>query len=121
MTKSVRDLGVEELMGEIGDWRKKMDELDLKLVKLLNERCSCALEIGKIKKKLHIDIYDPNREEQVIGNVQDVAQGPLTKKAMRRLFERIIDESRRAERTSRTSTNNRLRKSNKTKQASKEE
>jgi len=115
MTKSLKDLGVKELMGEIEDWRKKMDELDLKLVKLLNERCSCALEIGKIKNKLNIDIYDPNREEQVIVNVEGVAQGPLTKKAMRRLFERIIDESRRAERTSRSSEKNRLRKSNKTK------
>ena len=32
---------------EIGDWRNKIDELDLALVRLLNERAHCAIEIGK--------------------------------------------------------------------------
>ncbi len=87
-------------MDDIAKWRKKIDELDLELVKLLNERSQCAIEIGKLKHKLSIEIYDPRREEEVIGRVWKEADGPLSKEAIKRLFERIIDESRRAERRS---------------------
>lgn len=89
-------------MDDISDWRKKIDEIDLKLVKLLNQRSKCAIEIGKLKHKLNMEIYDPRREEEVIGRVWKEANGPLTKEAIKRLFERIIDESRRAERQSRS-------------------
>lgn len=85
-------------MSDIAKWRDKIDEIDLELVKLLNQRSKCAIEIGKVKEKLNIEIYDPEREHQVIRNAQGATQGPLTKEALRRLFERIIDESRRAER-----------------------
>jgi len=88
-------------MDDIARWRRKIDELDLKLVKLLNQRSECAIEIGKLKHKLNIEIYDPRREEEVIGRVWKEANGPLSKGAIKRLFERIIDESRRAERGSR--------------------
>ncbi len=88
-------------MDDIPKWRKEIDELDLELVKLLNQRSQCAIEIGKLKHKLDIEIYDPRREEEVIGRVWKEANGPLSKEAVKRLFERIIDESRRAERESR--------------------
>ena len=88
-------------MDDIAKWREKIDELDLELVKLLNQRSDCAIEIGKLKHKLDIEIYDPRREEEVIGRVWKEANGPLSKEAVKRLFERIIDESRRAERESR--------------------
>ena len=87
-------------MADIDHWRKKIDEINLKLVELLNERGRCAIEIGKIKQRLDVEIYDPEREQQVIEHVQSLTQGPLSREAIRRLFERIIDESRRAERES---------------------
>lgn len=86
---------------KIEDWRKKIDAIDLELVKLLNRRGHCAIEIGKIKHELKLEIYDPKREQEVIRNVQGATGGPLTPAAIRRLFERIIDESRRAEREAR--------------------
>lgn len=82
----------------IAGWRDRIDELDRQLVKLLNERTRCAIEIGKVKRQLNREIYDPKREEQVIRNVQAAGSGPLTDEAIRRLFERIIDETRRTER-----------------------
>ncbi len=85
-------------MDDIAKWRKKIDELDLELVKLLNRRSQCAIEIGKLKHTLNIEIYDPRREEEVLDRVWKEANGPLSKEAVKRLFERVIDESRRAER-----------------------
>ena len=90
-------------MDDIEDWRKKIDEIDLELVELLNRRSQCAIEIGRIKNKLNVEIYDPRREETVIDNVRNVSPGPLTKEAVQRLFERIVDESRRAQREVRNS------------------
>jgi len=80
------------------DWRRRIDELDLQLVQLFNERSQCAIEIGHIKRRLGIDVYSPQREAQVIANVTAANRGPLDREAIRRLFERVIDESRRIER-----------------------
>jgi chorismate mutase len=82
----------------ISDWRRRMDEIDKKLVDLLNERCKCALEIGHIKQQSNIPLYQPAREKEVLANAETNNQGPLTDAAIRRLFERIIDEARSAER-----------------------
>ena len=82
----------------ISDWRRRMDEIDKKLVELLNERCKCALEIGHIKQQSHIPLYQPAREKEVLANAENNNQGPLSHDAIRRLFERIIDEARSAER-----------------------
>ena len=82
----------------IADWRRRMDEIDKKLVELLNERCKCALEIGHIKQESKIPLYQPAREKEVLANAEGNNRGPLSHAAIRRLFERIIDEARSAER-----------------------
>jgi chorismate mutase len=82
----------------ISDWRQRMDEIDRKLVELLNERSQCALEIGRLKQAAGMPIYQPARENEVLSNAARNNRGPLTNAAIRRLFERIIDEARSAER-----------------------
>ena len=85
-------------MDNIEDWRDKIDEIDKKLVELLNERARSADEIGKIKQRLGMEAYSPKREKEVLDNVIKYNTGPLNNLALRRLFERIIDESRKLER-----------------------
>jgi chorismate mutase len=82
----------------ISDWRRRMDEIDKKLVELLNERSQCALEIGRLKQEAGIPIYQPTRENEVLANAETNNRGPLSHAAIRRLFERVIDEARSAER-----------------------
>jgi chorismate mutase len=82
----------------LSDWRRRIDEIDRKLVELLNERSRCALEIGKLKQAENIPLYQPEREKEVLENAERTNTGPLTDAAVRRLFERIIDEARSAER-----------------------
>ena len=82
----------------IDDWRDEIDRIDEQLVRLLNERSQCAIEIGRIKREAGLAVYSPSREKQVIEHVTAVNGGPLDADAMRRLFERIIDESRSIER-----------------------
>ncbi len=83
----------------LDDLRKDIDRVDEVLVRLLNERARCVCEIGRLKKELNIEIYQPDREKQVLRHVRTVAsEGPLGPDAIARLFERIIDEARRLER-----------------------
>jgi chorismate mutase len=82
----------------LSDWRRRMDEIDKKLVELLNERSQCALEVGRIKQEAGMPIYQPVRENEVLANAARNNKGPLSDAAIRRLFERIIDEARSAER-----------------------
>jgi len=87
-------------MSDMADWRKRIDEIDLQLVKLLNERAQCAVEIGHIKKTLNLPAWQPQREAEILRNVVKANAGPLDDAAIRRLFERIIDEARSLERHS---------------------
>jgi chorismate mutase len=86
-------------MPTLEELRKDIDRVDEVLVRLLNERARCACEIGRIKKQQNVEIYQPDRERQVLEHVRSVAaEGPLDPEAIARLFERIIDEARRLER-----------------------
>ncbi len=85
----------------IDELRARIDQLDEKLVELLTERANCALQIGKLKHTLGLDVYQPDREAQVLHNVQSHGRqmgSPLGGDAIVRVFERIIDEARRIER-----------------------
>jgi chorismate mutase len=84
----------------IDELRRQIDDLDEQIVALLNKRAACALEIGELKRVQHIEIYQPDREAQVLAHAREAGRrigGPLTEEAMTRLFERIIDEARRLE------------------------
>ncbi len=80
--------------------RRNIDEVDAVLVKLLNQRAQWALDVGEVKSGAGVAIYQPGREAEVLASVQERNKGPLEAAAMRRLFERVIDESRRLERIS---------------------
>ena len=79
---------------DIEDWRKKIDELDQKLVALLSERARAAVEIGKLKRDTSLPIYEPDRERVVFENVQAANRGPLPGRDLVRIYERIIDVMR---------------------------
>lgn len=82
----------------IEDWRRKIDEIDRKLIELLNERSKCAIEIGKIKKTQNLRIHDPDREREVLKRVREANAGPLDGDRLQRLFECIMEECRQVER-----------------------
>src|SRR5262245_60336896 len=85
----------------IDELRRRIDQLDERLVELLNERAACALEIGRLKQTMGLEVYQPGREAEVLRHVQSHAHetgSPLGGDALVRVFERIIDEARHIER-----------------------
>lgn len=89
----------ERALDRLDELRRRIDELDEALVRLLSARAACALEIGREKKAAGMEIYQPSREADVLSHVQRINPGPLDNGAIKRLFERVIDEARRLERT----------------------
>lgn len=76
---------------DISGWRKQIDEIDRKLVQLLSQRAQAAHEIGRLKRKAAMPIYEPDREQTVFNNVRTINQGPLPDRDLVRIFERIMD------------------------------
>jgi chorismate mutase len=88
----------ERTVSRLDELRRRIDEIDEQLVTLLSARAACALAIGHEKKTAGLEVYQPSREAEVLRHVQQINAGPLDDSAMKRLFERIIDEARRLER-----------------------
>jgi chorismate mutase len=85
----------------IEELRRRIDAIDEQLVRLLNDRVACAVEVGRLKHEAGLPIYQPEREAVVFNKVRESAAalaGPLSSEAVVRIFERVIDEARRAER-----------------------
>jgi chorismate mutase len=88
----------DEARLKLEEFRVLIDDLDRRIVGLLNERTRVVEDIGRVKRLAHLPIYEPKREDQVFANVIDCNAGPLTQDGLRRVFERIIDEMRTIQR-----------------------
>ncbi len=88
-----------DFQARLRDCRGQIDAIDLALLALLNERTKVVERIGEIKRSVDLPIYEPKREDAVLHNVLDNNAGPLPPDAVKRIFERIIDEMRAIQRT----------------------
>jgi len=84
----------EFTIDKLASCRTQIDILDRRLLDLLNERTSIVEHIGRIKQELKLAVYEPKREDQVYENILTHNRGPLPPDAVKRIFERIIDEMR---------------------------
>ncbi len=73
--------------------RNRIDELDEKLVKLLNERARVVVEIGKLKSKTGGQIYAPDREKKVLERIAKVNEGPLPNKCLVAIWREMMSGS----------------------------
>ena len=73
--------------------RSRIDAVDHRLVKLLNDRTRLVLEVGKIKKADGREIYAPAREEAVLRRVLETNTGPLTAESLRAIYREIMSSA----------------------------
>jgi chorismate mutase/prephenate dehydratase len=73
--------------------RKKIDELDSKLVQLLNERARIVVEIGKLKSKTDKPVYAPDREKEVLARIARANEGPLPDKCLVAIWRELMSGS----------------------------
>ena len=88
----------EEAVAKLEAFRILIDDVDARIVDLLNERTRVVENIGRVKREAKLPIYEPKREDQVFANITGANHGPMTQDAVRRIFERIIDEMRTIQR-----------------------
>ena len=106
---SARRVGIGEANGEIcsklaavsepdlEELRRAIDQVDSRLLELIHERVRLVLAVGAYKLKNGVAIYDPERERRLLERLTALAQPPLEPDTVRRIFERLIDESRTLE------------------------
>jgi chorismate mutase-like protein len=82
---------------EISIWRRRIDKIDLTVLRLLNKRAQCVDKIGQIKKQIGVNVYSPKREKEVLQNVSVLNPGPFSRDAVQRIYSCIIHESRNFE------------------------
>ncbi|PKQ15407.1 MAG: chorismate mutase [Actinobacteria bacterium HGW-Actinobacteria-7] len=79
-----------DAQAKIAQVRSRIDEIDCQLVKLLNERAQCSLDIRGLKPAAHWGLYDPKREEEIFTNVARCNEGPLYGDDLREIYEAIL-------------------------------
>ena len=75
----------------LGELRSRIDGIDSELLKLLNERSKCVIEIGKIKQKEKKVVLVPLREKELLDRLRKVNEGPMTDAMVIYVFQQIID------------------------------
>jgi chorismate mutase len=83
---------------DISDWRQKIDELDVEIVRLINKRAEAARAIGELKRTADLPVYEPRREQEVFERVRKTNPGPLADADLLHVYERIIDVMRKLQR-----------------------
>ena len=79
-----------DAQARIAEIRERIDAIDCQLVKLLNERAQCSLDIRALKPSAHLGLYDPKREEEIFTNVAKCNDGPLYGDDLREIYEAIL-------------------------------
>ena len=82
---------------DIPELRQEIDELDRQVLVLLSKRLGLVMEVGEVKRGRGLDVYDPNREHDMLDRVARAAPAPLTAAMAQRIFRCIIEESRNLE------------------------
>jgi len=78
---------------ELKNLRKKIDNLDKNIIKLLNLRAKITLDVAKVKGKSGKSIYAPERESEVLNKVSLLNCGPLDTEAISAIYREVMSAS----------------------------
>ena len=87
------------IMEDISEWRNRIDEVDKKILDLLNERARYVIEIGRLKSQNNLEVYDPEREKNITSHLCEINTGPLADEAVQKFFECLFTESKHIEKS----------------------
>lgn len=82
---------------DIDNMRSEIDRVDAQILDLIVRRISLVRRIGEYKRERGLPVYDAERERLVIQRLTQAVPEELDPQVIRRVFERIIDESRGVE------------------------
>ena len=100
MDKPNKDNATDDLNADIRALRKAIDQIDGKMLDLINERLLLAAQIGRYKKQCGTQVTDSRREKEIMRRLLEKNNGPLRDDGLRNIFSAIISEGRNVQRTS---------------------
>ncbi len=87
--KDKKDSGTQDLTG----LRKEIDELDLRLVDLMNERAKVVVRVGAAKQADGTPVYAPDRESAVLKRICEINGGPLPNRTLHAIYREMMSGS----------------------------
>jgi len=90
---SLLDKGVKmesDWKEKLGEYRDQINEIDKKLVDLLNDRAVVVMKVKKLKQKENLPLYDARREEELVETIVEYNKGPLYRDNIIQIFENIL-------------------------------
>jgi chorismate mutase / prephenate dehydratase len=83
----------------LDDWRSRINDLDNRILQLLNQRAEAALQIGDLKRRQDAPIYAPEREAEILRRLGETGAGPLAVPAINAIWREILSACRALEST----------------------
>lgn len=80
-------------LSELDKLRKQIDEIDVKILDLLNKRTEVVLEVGRTKQDKHLKIHSPERENAILKRLQTYNTGPFPNDILKLIYEEILSAS----------------------------
>ena len=80
----------DEVRDKIAGFRGEIDEIDCRIVELLNARARLALSIRELKPRANLALFDPKREEEIFARLAACNGGPLFADNLREIYEAIL-------------------------------
>jgi shikimate dehydrogenase len=81
-------------MKEIKKLRQCIDEIDDRILELLNQRLEVAGQIGRLKSDAGAAVVDSKRESQIYNRLASLNQGPIREDALHQIFRAVIAAGR---------------------------
>lgn len=85
------------MTASLDELREEIDRIDREILELVAQRMRVVLAVGDFKRQRGLPIYDAERERSLLERLASLAPQPLDRETVRRVFERLVDECRRAE------------------------
>jgi len=78
---------------DLSQLRRRIDDLDRKIVELLNERANVVVDVGRVKQADGTPIYAPDREQAVLQRIAEMNSGPLPQKTLQAIYRELMSGS----------------------------
>ena len=80
-------------MADLNELRDEIDSLDEQIVRLLNQRATAAVEIGKLKQTRGSAVFAPDREHEILKRITEFSAGPLSKASLLAIYRELMSAS----------------------------
>ena len=95
--KPCRDAGATGAPPELARLRERIDAIDAAILEQLNARAEAVLEVGRLKGRSGLAVYEPAREQAIVGRLVSANPGPFPDRAIGPVFREIVSATRSLE------------------------